>query len=77
MFTYVFVPPSNIPVTTPVVASTVATDVFELDHVPPLTLLLNVTAPAAPEHVFVAPVMFGMAALFVIVFVVKHPAPTL
>jgi hypothetical protein len=48
--------PAVTPVTTPVLPTTPATDVFDEDHVPPLTVLLSVVVPlmqtvAEPEIV--------------------------
>jgi hypothetical protein len=50
--------PAATPVTTPDDELTVAADVFELDHVPPLVVLLNVCVK--PAHTDNVPDMFGV-----------------
>ena len=63
------------PVTTPVVGTTVATAVLLLLHVPPPTLFVNdVVSPA--QILAVPPIEAGLV-LTVILFDVKQPVPSI
>jgi hypothetical protein len=64
--------PADTPVTTPVVKSTVATDVLVLVHVPPVVALLSVVVDAT--QVNSVPVMEAGGGLTVTTAVARHPA---
>lgn len=63
--------PAAIPVTTPVLELTVATDVLPLLHVPPLVALLNVVVN--PTQVLAMPVLAPGPVLTVTTVVLGHP----
>ena len=64
-----------IPVTSPVVASTVATAVLLLLHVPPATSGVKVMVAAEPEHMLDAPVMDVGGIPIVTAAVAAEPQP--
>jgi hypothetical protein len=59
------------PATIPVVAPTVATEVMELAHVPPVVVLFSVVVAFA--HSEPVPVMAAGKGLIVTIAVLKHP----
>lgn len=63
--------PALPPVTIPVLASTVASEIFPLVQVPPLTALLSVVV--WPEHTFVIPEINDGNAFTVTALVIKQP----
>ena len=64
--------PAEIPVTTPVPAPTVATEVLALFQMPPAAASVSVVV--APTQKFVAPVIAGGIGLTVTIVVAAHPA---
>jgi hypothetical protein len=65
--------PAATPVTTPVVAFTVATEVLEDDQVPPETVEVNVVVPV-PQMVWVPPKVPALAAAVTVTVTTLEPA---